>query len=152
MKKFALFILLAAFSAGCSSRSAQIEAESVMRTFFHALSRGDYETAVSLYDGGYQALIQMNPSVSPTDYAALWQNGCEFNGFVCMEVMEIAQVDESDSQIRYLVTFKTKDGELFQFTGCCGESLPEPITQYEILIQKDADGKYKVLSLPPYVP
>ncbi|GAB4498308.1 MAG: hypothetical protein OHK003_09990 [Anaerolineales bacterium] len=47
---------------------------------------------------------------------------------------------------------KTKDGKRFEFTGCCGETLPEPITEWSIQVEKGADGNYKVLSLPPYVP
>ncbi|MCE7860038.1 MAG: hypothetical protein DYG86_09665, partial [Chloroflexi bacterium CFX2] len=64
----------------------------------------------------------------------------------------IVQVKERDSRVEFGVTFMTKDGERFEFTGCCGETLPESITEYTILIEKDTDGNYKVLSLPPYVP
>lgn len=69
-----------------------------------------------------------------------------------MEVMEIVQVKERDSRVEFGVTFMTKDGERFEFTGCCGEALSEPITEYVIVVEKDADGHYKVFSLPPYVP
>lgn len=94
----------------------------------------------------------MNPDLAPTDHLLLWKHGCEFNGFVCMEIMEIVSVNESAAQTEFGVTFKTKNGEQFVFTGCCGETLPEAITEYAILVQKDANGKYKVHSLPPYVP
>lgn len=151
MKKIVSVILLAAFLTGCSPKSAQNEAENTMLTFFSELSNGQYSEAVKLYGGDYENLAGMNPDLSPIDYEALWKRGCEQNGFVCMEVLEIVRVEERDSQVEFSVTFKTKDGERFEFTGCCGETLPEPITEYEISVQKDGDG-YKVLSLPPYVP
>lgn len=68
-----------------------------------------------------------------------------------MEVMDVVNAVEAGSGFEFTVTFKTKEGELFQFIGCCGETLPEPITEYAVSVQKDGDG-YKVLSLPPYVP
>lgn len=124
-----------------------------MRTFFSALSNGQYSEAVKLYGGGYENLAGMNPDLSPADYEALWKRGCEQNDLVCMEVLDIVRVEEEkDSIVEFSVRFKTKDGELFQFTGCCGETLQEPITEWNIQVEKNADGNYKVLSLPPYVP
>ncbi|GAB4569918.1 MAG: hypothetical protein Fur0017_15540 [Anaerolineales bacterium] len=152
MKKIVSFILIAAFLTGCSPKSAQNEAENTLLTFFSELSNGQYSEAVKLYGGDYENLAGMNPDLSPTDYEALWKRGCEQNGFVCMEVLEIIRVTEGDSQIEFNVTFKTKDGKRFEFTGCCGETLPEPITEWSIQVEKGADGNYKVLSLPPYVP
>lgn len=123
-----------------------------MRAFFSALSNGQYTEAVKLYGGDYENLATMNPDLSPADYEALWKRGCEQNGFVCMEILEIVRVSESNSQIEFDVTFKTKDGERFEFIGCCGETLPEPIIKYPILVQADGNGGYKVYSPPPYVP
>ena len=147
-----LFLILALIVSACSPKTGISNAENTMRTFFTALVEKDYQTAVSLYGGSYAELTQMNPDISPADYVTLWQHGCEQNGFVCMEVMDIVRAEEKDSQIEFGVTFKTKDGELFEFTGCCGETLPEPITEYVIVVKADAEGNYKVQSLPPYVP
>jgi hypothetical protein len=152
MKKLFLLIALALLFASCLPEPAQPGAEEIMRAFFSALANGDYEAAASMYGGGYEELAQMNPDIASTDCATLWQNGCEFNGFVCMEVLDILSVTESDSQIEFNVTFQTKDGGRFEFTGCCGETMPEPITEYEVIVQKGADGNYKVLSQPPYIP
>lgn len=150
MKKiFAIFMLL--LLAGCSPANQQPKAESTMRTFFSALANGQYAEAVKLYGGDYEVLAGWNPDISPTEYASLWQRGCEQNGLVCMEVMDVVNAVETESGFEFTVTFKMKDGELFQFTGCCGETLPEPITEYVISVQKDSDG-YQVLSMPPYVP
>lgn len=151
MKRIISLLLLALTLAACTA-TPKPSAEETLHSFFTALANGDYEAAVNLYGGSYEELRQMNPDLAPTDYFKLWKHGCEFNGFVCMEVMDIVRTDESDSQTEFGVTFKTKDGELFQFTGCCGETLPEAITEYVILVQKDANGNYKVHSLPPYVP
>jgi maltose-binding protein MalE len=153
MKKVFL-ILLVIILAACSPAEKESEAanaETAMRTFFSALATGQYDEAINLYGGDYEILTGWNPDISPTDYVTLWQKGCEQNGLVCMEVLEVIKVIEKENGFEFTVTFKMKDGELFQFTGCCGETLPEPITEYEISVQKDGDG-YKVLSMPPYVP
>lgn len=152
MKKVVLLLVLI-FSA-CSpdnEETGRAKAEETMRTFFNALAGGGYAEAVNLYGGEYEILTGWNPDLSPSDHASLWQRGCEQNGLVCMEVLDVVSAVETESGFEFTVTFKTKDGELFQFTGCCGETLPEPITDYTISVQKDGDG-YKVLSLPPYVP
>jgi hypothetical protein len=146
-----LLILLLAACSPASGETEQTKAETAMRTFFSALANGQYAEAVKLYGEEYELLSGWNPDLSPTDHASLWQRGCEQNGLVCMEVLDVVNAVETESGFEFTVTFKTKDGELFQFTGCCGETLPEPITEYEISLQKDDDG-YKVLSLPPYVP
>lgn len=151
-KDVMVFILL--LLAACSpvnSVTEQAKAETAMRTFFSALASGQYAEAVNLYSGEYEILTGWNPDLSPTDYTSLWQRGCGQNGLVCMEVLEVVSAVETNIGFEFMVTFKTKDGELFKFTGCCGETLPEPITEYEISVQKDGDG-YKVMSLPPYVP
>jgi hypothetical protein len=153
MKKLTL-VLLALILTACSSANGETEqtkAETATRTFFSALANGRYAEAVALYGGEYELLAGWNPDLSPTDYTSLWQRGCEQNGLVCMEVMEVINTVEIEGGFEFTVTFKMKDGELFEFTGCCGETLPEPITEYQISVQKDDDG-YKVLSMPPYIP
>jgi hypothetical protein len=154
MKKIISLTLLAILLTACSAGNQQTEqdtAEQSMRTFFGTLANGQYAEAVRLYGGEYEILAGWNPDLSPTDYESLWQRGCEQNGLVCMEVLDVVNAVETESGFDFMVTFKTKDGELFQFTGCCGETLPEPITEYVISVQKDGDG-YKALSLPPYIP
>ncbi|WKZ41796.1 MAG: hypothetical protein QY328_07060 [Anaerolineales bacterium] len=153
MKKvfLVLFVLLFVACSPAKQESELPKAEATLRTFFSALANGQYAEAVMVYGGEYELLAGWNPDLSPTDHASLWQRGCEQNGLVCMEVMDVVNAVETESGFEFTVTFKTKDGELFEFTGCCGETLPEPITEYAISVQKDGDG-YKVLSLPPYVP
>jgi hypothetical protein len=154
MKK-AFLVLLVFILAACSSAEQKSEAavaETTMRTFFSALANGQYTEAVTLYGGDYEILTGWNPDISPTDYESLWQRGCEQNGLVCMEVMDVVNAAESDIGFDFTVTFRTKGGELFELTGCCGETFPEPISEYVIGVQSDGDGNYKVLSLPPYVP
>ncbi|WKZ35663.1 MAG: hypothetical protein QY332_18800 [Anaerolineales bacterium] len=154
MKKVFL-VLLVLILAACSPAGQEPEtanAETAMRTFFKALANGQYSESVTLYGGEYEVLAGWNPDLSPTDYASLWQRGCEQNGLVCMEVLDIVNAIETEGGFDFTVTFKTKDGGLFEFTGCCGETLPEPITEYEIGVQRDGNGSYQVLSMPPYVP
>jgi hypothetical protein len=154
MKKV-FILLLVLILAACSPverKSETAKAETTMRDFFSVLANGQYAEAVTLYGGNYEVLAGWNPDISPTDYTSLWQRGCEQNGLVCMEIMEIVNVEENETNFEFTVTFKMKDGELFELTGCCGETFPEPISEYVIGVQSDGNGKYKVLSLPPYVP
>jgi hypothetical protein len=154
MKK-AFLVLLVFILAACSSAEQESEAaaaETTMRTFFSVLANGQYAEAVTLYGGDYEILTGWNPDISPTDYTSPWQRGCEQNGLVCMEIMEIVKVEENETNFEFTVTFKTKGGELFELTGCCGETFPEPISEYVIGVQSYGKGNYKVLSLPPYVP
>lgn len=154
MKKVVLILTLL-FGTACSpvNREAeQAKAETTMRTFFSTLANGQYTDAVKLYGGDYEILAGWNPDLSPTDLETLWQRACEQNGLVCMEVMEVVHAVETDDGFDFTVTFKMKDGELFKFTGCCGETLPDPITEYVINVKGDGSGNYTVLSMPPYVP
>jgi len=154
MKTIISLTLLALVLAACSTGNLQTEedaAEQSMRAFFSTLANGQYAEAVHLYGGEYEILAGWNPDLSPTDYESLWQRGCGQNGLVCMEVLEVVNAVETESGFEFTVTFMTKDGELFQFTGCCGETLPEPIMEYVIGVEK-VDGDYKVLSPPPYMP
>lgn len=153
--KQALLVLCILILAACSPAEQESEADkakTAMQTFFSALANGQYAEAVTLYGGEYELLAGWNPDLTPTDYTALWQRGCEQNGLVCMEVMDVVTAAETESGFEFTVTFKTKDGELFEFTGCCGKTLPEPITEYEIAARRDGNGNYQVLSMPPYVP
>lgn len=152
MRRLFLLVIAAVIVSACSPQADISSAENTMRAFFTALVEQDYQTAVSLYGGNYTELTQMNPDISATDYITLWQRGCEQNGFVCMEVLEIVSVTEGVEHIEFNVTFQTKDGGRFEFTGCCGETLSEPVSEYAILVRADGHGGYKVLSLPPYVP
>jgi len=155
MKKIIPLTLLAILLAACfvgNPQSNQDLAEQSMRTFFSTLASGQYSEAVTLYGGEYENLAGWNPDLSPTDYASLWQRGCEQNGLVCMEVMDVVNAVKTENGFNFTVTFKTKDGERFEFYGCCGETFLEPITEYAIALEKDEDGNYKVLSPPPYVP
>ncbi len=152
MKRTISLALLISLLAACTVSISTNKAENTMRSFFTALVERDYQTAANLFGGSYTELAQMNPDTSPTDHVTLWQRGCEQNGFVCMEVLDIVRVEMKGSQVKFGVTFRTKDGNQFEFTGCCGETLPIAITEYVIVVEKEADGNYKVLSLPPYVP
>jgi hypothetical protein len=155
MKKIIPLTLLAMLLAACSARNPQSNqdlAEQSMRTYFSMLASGQYSEAVGVYGGEYETFAGWNPDLSSTDYASLWQRGCEQNGLVCMEVMDVVNAVKTENGFDFTVTFITKEGVRFEFNGCCGETLPEPITEYVIALKKEADGDYKVISPPPYVP
>jgi hypothetical protein len=147
-----LLVLLLAACSPVERKSETAKAETTMRDFFSVLAKRSICRGGDVIRRGTMKSLQGGiPDISPTDYTSLWQRGCEQNGLVCMEVMELSSRGK-ETNFEFTVTFKMKDGELFELTGCCGETFPEPITEYVIGVQSDGNGKYKVLSLPPYVP
>jgi hypothetical protein len=54
----------------------------------------------------------------------------------------------------FQVEFNNPDGSLFVLGPCCGASETEmpPVSQFEYGVARNADGKFLVMELPPYVP
>ena len=123
--------------------------------FFAALNSGDYATAVSLFGDDYEILTTMNPDISATDHAALWKQGCQFNGFVCMKVKEVVSSEQISKDIfKFVVHFANADGTLFVQGPCCGEDLTTmpPVSEFTIEVRRNAQGMFQVWDMPPYVP
>ena len=150
-KSFVLLLLLLSACASGTRENDQAKAETTMRSFFHALAIGRYQDAAALYGGEYETLTGWNPSLDPADLETLWQHGCESNGLVCMAVRDVVRLEQAGEGYQFTVTFEAKDGGLFEFTGCCGESLPESIKEWDILVIRDGD-EFRTATMPPYVP
>lgn len=124
--------------------------------FFESLSAGRYEAAAQFYGGSYDLLIDHNPGLDPMDHAALLENACTVQGFRCLEVWS-AHLQErraSSGEYRFVVQFTTADGELFVRGPCCGarETEMPPQSEFPFTVVKGADGNYRILELPVYVP
>lgn len=130
-------------------------AYSVLIQFFDHLHIGRYEKAASLYGGDYQLLIDQNPDTDPADYAALMRKACMYNGYQCLGV-KIAGIERKPSPDEYVfgVQFQNEDRSVFVLGPCCGASETEqpPVSFFEIRVLKTADGKFRVLDMPPYMP
>jgi len=117
--------------------------------FFDSLNKGQYEQAADLYGGSYETLVSMNPELDPNDHAALWKNACEANGFQCLTVRQISFRRETDAGgYIFSVTFNAADGSLFVQQAEDGSS----ISEFEYRVLEGADGIWRVLDLPVYVP
>ena len=130
-------------------------AYNILVQFFDHLHAGRYEEAVTLYDGDYQLLIDQNPEIDPADHARLMKNACTTNGFRCLRI-KLAGIDWKNSPNEYVFTvqFQNDDGSLFVLGPCCGASETEqpPVSFFEIRVLKIAEGEFRVLDMPPYMP
>ena len=131
------------------------DAQAALTDFFRLLHEGQYAQAIPLYGGTYEILQYWNPEVDSNDFLTLWQNACEFNGLMCLQVLNIAsQTQISPNGFHFVVEFMLPDGSLFVLGPCCGateEEMP-PVSQFEYTVVLGLDGQYRVTGLPVYVP
>jgi len=130
-------------------------ARSVLISYFSALATKNYNQVVTLYGGSYQELANNNPSISPTNYPAMFQAGCTLNGFVCNLMVRnfVREVQLSTTDFRFTVEQQNPDGSQFVLRPCCGADPQQepPWTQFDFMVKK-VDGVFKVQDLPVYVP
>ena len=130
-------------------------AEKTLGDYLLYLSEGNYAQAADLYGGSYDLLQGYNPTVDPSDFAALLEQGCTLNGLRCLQPQEITLVETpSDGEYVFSVTFLNENGELLVIGPCCGASETDspPMSEFPFTVQEVEPGQFKVLSLPPYTP
>ena len=130
-------------------------AEESTKRFYKHLNEGEYDQAVDLYGGSYDILQSYNPDLDHEDYAALLQAGCEFNGLMCLEVLNVVSIQTSDEhEFFFEIEFANPDGSLFVRGPCCGETEEDMPSQSSFMIRVvcQDDGSCLVMDLPPYVP
>jgi len=170
MKYLITFLVVLALLSACSpaaqsSPTAQttFEAKSTeaarqaLEKFFTFLSNGQYGEAGDYYGSDYDTLIGMNPDIDPNDKSALWQAGCEFNGFQCKLSLRSAVVrEQSGDTIQFTVEFSNPDGSQFVLGPCCGADATDmpPVSQFEYLLSwvNEDGGRFVVMTMPVYVP
>ena len=129
-------------------------AETALANFFQYLSSGEYDKAAAVFGGSYDGLQSLNPSLSPDDHAALWQNGCALNGYQCLPLLRVVSRQRlSETEFLFMIQFKGKDGKAFVFGPCCGASVTEmpPVSQFDYHVTFK-DGDYFVQDEPVFVP
>lgn len=166
MGRFSIF-LLSIFLMGCmpqkidtplltptSLPSTAGEAHDVLIDFFMLLNTGKYAEADSLYGGTYEGLQDNNPSVDPSDHVKLLANACEINGHQCLTVRTANFKELQGDTYIFQVEFNNPDGSLFVRGPCCGGNETDfpPESQFEYRVARNANGKFLVMDLPPYVP
>ena len=163
LPKVGVMLLLGMVLVACGAKattpaSTQVPtqaARQALEAYFNALSAGRYGDAAALYGGDYQVLMDNNPAIDPNDHAALFQNACQINGFVCNLAIKsyVSESQPSEAEFVFTVEFQSADGKLFSLGPCCGADPTEmpPVTQFEFHVQV-VNGNYKVMDLPVYQP
>jgi hypothetical protein len=148
---FVFLLALAACAPGTSNETQQ--AQETLTNFFVLLHDGKYAEADALYGGSYDGLTAMNPDIDPNDHAALWENGCTLNGYMCLTSKNVISATQAGDTFHFVVEFANADGSLFVLGPCCGATETEmpPVSQFEYTVTKVGE-KFFVQGLPPYVP
>jgi hypothetical protein len=165
MKKWVVSLCcLLVFSAGCIPQPAfpapasptptAAEAQDTLARFFMLLNAKHYAEAAALYGGDYEVLRGWNPDVNSSDHVNLWERACEQNGLQCLLVRSSSLMELQGDTHRFQVEFSNPDGSLFVLGPCCGADETEmpPVSLFEYRIARNAEGKFLVMDLPPYVP
>jgi hypothetical protein len=152
-----LLLTLAVFTlTGCLGQSDEAAgAERALIVFFNQLSEGEYQAAAESYGGSYEILTNYNPDQDPENHPALWEMACRFNGFQCLKVKEVLEIEMTGEEVYALtVTFETASGEIFQLGPCCGADKNEALqlSDFTFRVARDDSGRFRVLDLPVYVP
>ena len=134
--------------------STASEAQGVLINFLTSLHSQNYAQAVSLYGGEYEQLQVFNPAIDTNDHVALWTWACKKQLLQCLNVCSAALVHQEGYSYIFQVEFNNPDGSLFVLGPCCGANETEmpPVSKFEFTITRNPDGKFIVMSMPPYVP
>lgn len=134
--------------------STASEAQAALITFFDQLNARQYAEADALFGGDYEQLKIFSADVDPADHATLWANACAQAGLQCLKVRTATFQSLQGDTYSFQVEFSQPDGSLFVLGPCCGASETEmpPVSQFEYRVTRNANGKFFVMDLPPYVP
>jgi hypothetical protein len=131
----------------------EAQARQALSEFFSRLHAGRYDQVEALFGGDVAVLADWNPSMPPDDSAALWKQGCEANGLVCLEIRQIVSTALVSDTFEFVVEFSLDDGTLFVRGPCCGasETNMPPQSQFTYTVVKMGE-RFVVRELPVYVP
>ncbi len=137
-----------------SPLSPATEAQEILTTFFQLLNSKDYAAGDILYGGSYETMQNWNPDIDPSDHLTLWTKACEQNGLRCLLARTVTFKEIQGDTYLFQVEFSNPDGSLFVLGPCCGATETEmpPVSQFEYKVARDANGKFLVMDMPPYVP
>jgi hypothetical protein len=167
MKRILMFLLIAITVTGCMAQptaapaptptslpSTVSEAYAALVNFLTLLQRKSYADAASLYGGEYDQLQVFNPEIDPNDHVALWKWACGNQLLQCLEVRSATFKELRGDSYIFQVEFNKPDGSLFVLGPCCGANETEmpPLSQFEYTVTRNMDGRFVVMTTPPYVP
>jgi len=159
MRRFVL-LFIAISCVSCVPQATPIpqtaaeEAQNSLVNFFALLNTKKYNEADPLYGGSYEQLQVFNPDVDASDHTTLWTKACELSGLQCLKVRSAMLMHQESNAYVFQVEFSNPDGSLFVLGPCCGANETEmpPVSQFEYTVTKNAEGKFLVMNLPPYIP
>jgi len=130
------------------------EAYEVLVNFLTLLHTKNYTDAAPLYGGEYEQLQVFNTEIDPNDHVALWRWACDNQLLQCLEVRSATFKELRGGSYIFQVEFSNPDGSLFVLGPCCGANETEmpPISQFEYTVSRNADHRFVVMNMPPYVP
>ena len=164
MKSVITWLCLLALLAGCAPKtvspeptslpSTASEAQGTLVKFFDLLNSKQYADADSLYGGDYEQLKIFSADTDPADHAKLWSDACQLAGLQCLKVRTATFKSLQGDTYIFQVEFSSLDGSLFVQGPCCGSNETEmpPVSQFEYSVARNANGKFLMMELPPYVP
>jgi hypothetical protein len=134
--------------------STASEAHGVLVNFLTLLHTKNYTDAVPLYGGEYEQLQIFNTEIDPNDHLALWTWACDHQLLQCLEVRSATFKELRGDSYIFQVEFNNPDGSLFVLGPCCGTNQTEmpPVSQFEYTVSRNADHRFVVINMPPYVP
>ena len=100
-------------------------------------------------------MIEHNPSIDPSNHAALMQNAGKINGAKCKEVKTTGLGRKvSTMEYDFMVDFQNTDGTLFGRGQDCegNETDSPPQSMFIYTVIKDVRGKFLIMDMPPYLP
>ena len=164
--KWIWITVLAVGLAGCASQvnapqptqtslpSTASEAYQTLVRFLTLLHEKNYVDAAPLYGGDYDQLQVFNPDIDVNDHIGLWTWACDNQLLQCLGVRSVTFEQLVGDSYIFQVEFSNRDGSLFVLGPCCGANETEmpPVSQFEYTVTRNADGKFVVMNMPPYVP
>jgi hypothetical protein len=134
--------------------STASEAHDVLVNFLTWLHTKNYTDAVPLYGGEYEQLQIFNTEIDPNDPVALWAWACDHQLLQCLEVRSAAFKELRGDSYIFQVEFNNLDGSLFVLGPCCGTNETEmpSVSQFEYTVSRNAEHRFVVINMPPYVP
>lgn len=166
MNRFLLLVLVVVL-VGCTPESASTpqltqtslpstasEAYDTLINFLTLLQTKNYLDAAPLYGGEYEQLQVFNTEIDPNDHFALWAWACDHQMLQCLEVRSATFKELRGGTYIFQVEFSNPDGSLFVLGPCCGANETEmpPVSQFEYAVNRNTDGKFVVMTTPPYIP
>ncbi len=119
-------------------------AQAVLLKYFSELHDGNFERAAEHYQGSYELLEILNPNEISDDPVMLFEDACNLDGFLCLNVYEITAAEKTaPHEYSFEVIFESEDGSIYKHRSSDGGFITE--FPYTVIEQ---NGRFYVEQLP----